>query len=401
MSSTGLTELSSLYWNPVTNRLYVSHGDGRLRVLQLNTSTNTFSQIGNVAYTAGPEGITQVNNSANTFYTIDEDSYQIRKYNHPANYSSVTLANSWNILAAPSPMINTGNTGPEGIAFISDSSLAAAGFVSQVTGTLYTSVKGMGGLIFIAHQDNGYIWVFDVNPNVNNDFAYVGKYKTNKTESCDLAFDKGTGLLYILHNTGSNTLEVTNLSSMMVGGERKFNVTNEYLISNPAGNINIEGFAITSKCSDSTNVSVWLCRDVESGESTTYKQDCLRWFQPFTAPGNCINTIPVVLNLKAFLQGFYIANRKMKPVLYDAGLSSDINACDSITVELRTSTQPFSIIESRKVLLKTDGSGSVAFPQVVLNNSYYIVVRHRNHLTTWSKNPILLNSTLMQLDFTQ
>jgi len=77
-------------------------------------------------------------------------------------------------------------------------------------------------LIFIAHQDGGYVWVFDVNPAVTNDFAYVGKYKTNETESCDAAFDRSTGLLYILHNTGDNYLEVTDMTTTLVSGEYKF-----------------------------------------------------------------------------------------------------------------------------------------------------------------------------------
>ncbi|MGK4568852.1 T9SS type A sorting domain-containing protein [Flavobacterium sp. 3HN19-14] len=179
----------------------------------------------------------------------------------------------------------------EGIVFIPDSALTAAGFVSQQTGNLYTSVKGMGGLMFVAHQNGGYIWVFDVNPNVNNDFAYVGKYKTNRTESCDLAFDRSTGMLYILHNPDSgNRLEVTDLTSAMVNGEVKLTKISEYFLPTPSSNVNIEGFAITPKCpSESNTVKVFLCRDVESDESATVQQDVLRWFSPFAADGTCEN----------------------------------------------------------------------------------------------------------------
>ncbi|MBP6335615.1 MAG: fibronectin type III domain-containing protein [Bacteroidia bacterium] len=282
MDPNGLTELSGLFWNGIKNTLLVSHGDGRLRVLQLNSSSNTFAQIANLSIPGGPEGITQVNLNADEFYTIDENIYEIRKYSHNTGFTSATLMNSWNILAAPSIMTNTGNTGPEGIAFVPDSFLTAAGFISESTGLPYTSVKGMGGLIFIAHQNLGQVWVFDVNPNVNNDFAYVGKYSTGKSESCDLAFDRSTGLMYILHNVGANTLEVTNLTSALNGSSpRKFTTIREYEVANPAGNVNIEGFAITNKYSDSTNVRVWLCRDVESVESSSYKADCLRHFNPF------------------------------------------------------------------------------------------------------------------------
>lgn len=290
MDAAGITELSGLHFNPVTNRLYCVQGNGRLRVLQWDTTANTFSQIGNKSISGGPEGITQANLNANEFYTVDENNYEIRRYTHTSNFSTVSLSKHWNLLAAPSPMEDTGNTGPEGIAFIPDSFLTAIGFISQQTGQLYTSVKGLGGLFFIAHQDGGYVWVFDVNPDANDDFAFVGKYQTNRSESCDLSFDRSTGLLYILHNVNNNRLEVTNLSSLAVSGnQRKFAITNEYTIATPTGNNdNIEGFALAPKCPSGGAVSAWLCRDVESNENATLQQDALRWFDPFTADGTCV-----------------------------------------------------------------------------------------------------------------
>jgi len=289
MDSGGVTDLSGLHFNPTNNRLYAVQGDGRLRVLQWNTTTNTFAQIADEAIDGGPEGITQANLYANEFYTIDENNYEIRRYTHSTNFSTVTEFKHWNLLNAPSPMQDTGNIGPEGIAFIPDSFLSSIGFVSQQTGQLYTSVKGLGGLFFVAHQDEGNIWVFDVNPNTNNDFAYVGKYQTNHEESCDLAFDRSTGLLYILHNiAGNNRLEVTNLSTTLSSVARKFVYSKDYLITNPTGNNdNIEGFALTPKCPETGVTSAWLCRDVENNESQSTQNDAIRWFPTFIADGSC------------------------------------------------------------------------------------------------------------------
>lgn len=289
MDVNGITDLSGLHFNPTNNRLYSVQGDGHLRVLLWNVTNNTFSQIANKTIVGGPEGITQANLYANEFYTIDENNYEIRRYTHTANFSTVTEFKHWNLLASPSPMQDTGNTGPEGIVFIPDSFLIANGFVSQQTGQLYSSVKGLGGLFFVAHQDEGYVWVFDVNPNSNNDFAYVGKYQTNHTESCDLAFDRSTGLLYILHNIiGNNRLEVTNLSTSLNGSSRKFIPLNDYQITNPTGNNdNVEGFALTPKCPATGLTSSWLCRDVESNENQSIQEDALRWFPTFVADGNC------------------------------------------------------------------------------------------------------------------
>jgi len=290
MSSSGIQDLSGLHFNPVNNRLYVVQDTGNLRVLQWNPMNNTFSQIADKTLSGGPEGITQANLYANEFYVIDENNYQIKRYTHTANFSTVNLYKHWNLLLAPSTMTDTGNTGPEGIVFIPDSYLAAIGFISQQTGQMYTSVKGLGGLFFVANQDAGYVWVYDLNPNSNDDFAFVGKYKTNRTESCDLAFDRSTGLLYILHNiSGSNSLEVTDLTTYVTNaGNRKFFIANDYDLPNTSdANDNIEGFALTPKCGTTATAGAWLCRDIESSDPAIMEQDVLRWFTPYVPAGTC------------------------------------------------------------------------------------------------------------------
>ena len=73
MDADGIDQLSGLHWNSLNNRLYCVQNNGRLRVLQMNTATNTFTQIANKSLSGGPEGITQANLGANEFYVIDEN----------------------------------------------------------------------------------------------------------------------------------------------------------------------------------------------------------------------------------------------------------------------------------------------------------------------------------------
>ena len=277
------TELSGLYWNNLTNCLYAIGDGGSVYVLHYDKTTGQYTLLDSALTIHSPEGITQVDNSAREFYTIDEQSYEIRKYTYGTNFLSLSKSKSWYLLQSPSPMTDTGNTGPEGIAFVPDSYLQRIGFLSSVTGHVYTSVKGMCGLIFIAHQDGGYVWVFDVNPNVSNDFAYVGKYRTNRSESCETTFDCSTGLLYVLHNVNDNYLEVTDLSTTIVSGEYKFKTLKEYYIPNPSGSINVEGFALSPKYPANLSMGVWLCRDVSKKTETL---DAIRWFNQFTFEGN-------------------------------------------------------------------------------------------------------------------
>ncbi|MDD3322214.1 MAG: hypothetical protein PHS59_12305 [Paludibacter sp.] len=301
--SPDVSELSGLYWNNTLKRLFCAADNGQIYVLQFNKTKNSFSLLATYNNIGSPEGIMQVDNNSNEFYTINESDYQIRKYSFDEDFSIISKEYSWSLLKSPSPMINTGNTGPEGITFIPDSYLAKVGFISSISGEKYISTKGMGGLVFIAHQNGGYIWVFDLNPDKKNDFAFVGFYKTKRDESCELSFDTSTGLLYILHNTGLNYLEVTDLKTTKINNEYKLNSIIEYYIPNPDGNTNIEGFAIKPKYPDSHHVNVWLCRDVKIHD--TEHTDCIRWFTPFESLGKKVNTSGSKLEINNEKTGYF------------------------------------------------------------------------------------------------
>lgn len=105
-----------------------------------------------------------------------------------------------------------------------------------------------------------------------------------------------------------------------------------------------------------------------------------------------------LINVKAFIEGYY-SGGSMQPVLYNTNLSANPTACDSITVELHGATSPYSTIASAKTLLHTDGNAEVRFPTAIINSSYYIAVRHRNSVETWSKNPVKFNDAIASFDF--
>ena len=89
----------------------------------------------------------------------------------------------------------------------------------------------------------------------------------------------------------------------------------------------------------------------------------------------------------------------MIPLLYNTGNSTNNMEVDTITVELHSASSPYSMIESSKGILKIDGTCSVVYSPDRFGLPYYIVLKHRNALETWSKIPIVLD-TITEYDFT-
>lgn len=93
---------------------------------------------------------------------------------------------------------------------------------------------------------------------------------------------------------------------------------------------------------------------------------------------------PVMLNLHLYIEGFYQGGGMLTEVL-GGGIS------DSIHVELHDPMSPSSIIYSTHTLLNINGNAHVTIPPALRGENYYVVVRHRNALETWSKYPIYMS----------
>ncbi|MGE5355407.1 MAG: hypothetical protein ACM3PT_04145 [Deltaproteobacteria bacterium] len=96
------------------------------------------------------------------------------------------------------------------------------------------------------------------------------------------------------------------------------------------------------------------------------------------------------LDLTAFIEG-YMDGTSMRPVLLNSGLSYPATDCDNLTVALHDATSPFSQAHSYTGILKTNGTMSCVFPGTAVANSYYIVIKHRNALQTWSTSPVSMS----------
>jgi hypothetical protein len=107
----------------------------------------------------------------------------------------------------------------------------------------------------------------------------------------------------------------------------------------------------------------------------------------------------VSFNLKLFIEGYYIGAGLMTPVLSNSGISVDPTECDTILVELRDPLAPANIEASAQVILHTNGTAVVPFPNALYGNAYYVCVKSRNVIETWSKLPVTMTNTTL-VDFT-
>ena len=110
------------------------------------------------------------------------------------------------------------------------------------------------------------------------------------------------------------------------------------------------------------------------------------WSEVITE-GFCRNNGDSSIHLKLFLQGYYAGGGQMVSVLMNQGESTSSSVTDSIDVELHDQQAPYATVATQRVELKTDGQAIVNFPWNFIGN-YYLVIKHRNSISTWSSYPI-------------
>jgi len=73
---------------------------------------------------------------------------------------------------------------------------------------------------------------------------------------------------------------------------------------------------------------------------------------------------------------------------------------DTVTVELRNTSVPYSLIDQTKIFLNNNGQGTGKFYNAENGTPYYIVLKHRNALETWSSTGQLFTNNALAYDFT-
>jgi hypothetical protein len=111
-----------------------------------------------------------------------------------------------------------------------------------------------------------------------------------------------------------------------------------------------------------------------------------------------VNVCSVTINLKAFLEGFYIHGADSMAAVIDAVTYPTLT--DTLELLLADSANKDVTFSSFGVL-NTHGQGTFTFTGLVPQHRYYIVFRHRSAIETWSKYSFLFTAATMSYDFTR
>ena len=262
---------SGAFWNPATRRLWlVCNNPGSFWALRENgaggfqVATNAAGAKAQWAPGGDLEAICQADRD-DTVLVIDENGY-IREYD-VSDFGAANPLHAWNLRAV---CTNTANSGGEGIAFVPDEYLRRQGFCDS-NGVPRQSARGMGGLTFVGYQQDGFVYVFDLD-RTGDAWDFVGRYQTGRAETADLEFDRATGRLFVWHNTGSNYLETVELRSVVSGSNRRLRPLAE-TVGPRTGNL--EGFALVPSAATNDSGGCVLTDD------DNLNREAVMWYRQF------------------------------------------------------------------------------------------------------------------------
>ena len=251
----------------------------------------------------------------------------------------------------------------------------------QTTATA-TSVCLGSSTTITASGTNTYTWQpggitgnsLTVTPLVNTTYTVTGTSTTTGCSKTSTRLISIKSLPNVTTTASPTTVCSGNASTLTASGANTYvwqpsGATTSSIVVNPVNTsiYTVTGTSTTSGCSKSATRTVTV---------------------------NCGNN----LNLKTVIQGYYQGTQTMSSTLLNQGQPNSITQTDSIQVELRQTVAPYNIAYLVSGVLQTNGNFDCYLPSTVNGNSYYVVVKHRNALETWSSSPLLF-STITSYDF--
>ncbi|CAN1542127.1 Ig-like domain CHU_C associated [Flavobacteriaceae bacterium] len=213
--------------------------------------------------------------------------------------------------------------------------------------------------------------------------------------------------LTINSSTTSSTTQVACVEYTWAANGTTYTASGAYTntTTNAAGCTNVETLNLTINAL----TTYYVDADGDGYGSTTTAQFCTSTLpatgystnnldcNDLDATKNPLSPCSSVVNVKLFIEGYYAGANAMAPVKANQGVGTSTTDVDDITIELRDATT-YAVVATTTGVLQTDGSAACTFA-TAQTGSFYIAVKHRNAVQTWSAAPVTLGS-VSSYDFT-
>jgi hypothetical protein len=105
-----------------------------------------------------------------------------------------------------------------------------------------------------------------------------------------------------------------------------------------------------------------------------------------------------LLAVKLYIEGMYTFPGNY-PSLYTGGFSNSPASSDTVIFNFHGASSPYPLQGSYPAILGSNGIAVVSLPGSYAGSSYYVAVKHRNALETWTHSPVTIGSFGL-IDFT-
>jgi hypothetical protein len=175
----------------------------------------------------------------------------------------------------------------------------------------------------------------------------------------------------VISSTGSGTL----VARIRISNSKKF-----------LGTINLDWNYSNANQAYPSKIFAW-------NSSTSQQTEITTQVNHYDSLSNPTVVLPVTnLALTAFLQGMYVGSSSMTAAPFNVNGTTPSTIADTITVQLYNSASQ-TLAYSATSTLSTNGVSNITYAGEVSGGSYYIVIKHRNSITTWSANPVQFSAS--------
>ena len=404
MTVNGITNASSYEY-----RCYLSNCNG----INFQTSNNALLVIN-----PNPSNAGTISGTATVCQNQNNILYTVATINNATSYSWTLPAGATGSSTTNTISVNYGSNAVSGNITVKGSNACGDGVASSksITVNALPGVAGsISGTTTVCKNQNNIIYSI---ASIANATSYswtlpVGATGSSATNTISVNYGSNavSGNITV---KGSNTCGESNVSSLTITvkaiPEMAQNISGEDSVNQGQGNI-----VYTVPPIANANTYSWTLPANVSGNSSNNSINL--YFSDSSLSGNltvkgqneCGNGEPLSiyikvfkqLNVNLFLEGIYQPLTMMMAKVQDEnGDHFPGNISDTINVSLHNATSPNQLLHSFATInLLQNGWCSFRIPSEI-NQAYYMAIRHRNHIETWSSFPVSFANDTVTYDFT-